>query len=211
MGRRTFSGRAIISAGIITLISFYARAVSAETIYGCPQSAMVMLDRPGKCPDGAEPSVVKEGYIRDDDKVILDTFSNSEKEEFGLSEDSKFVVVIYRSFRGGEASFSEEGISGKGLKRDLVELKYGRGNTLSAAPLSSAYKLLPQYDKDVIKNKISRHIEESKPKFYQQHRDQGMTDEEIGPLWESIKEVLRAEYQQALDSGDYERVRKINK
>jgi len=182
---------------IIMVPMFFLNIASAQWILGCPKDEIVMYDRK-PCPDGSEPSVVKEGYIRDGN-IVLDALSKEEKDSLGIIYDNKFVIVVYRSLRSGEASFNPgKDSSGRAMERVVVNLEYGcnaKGCLASKKIFPSCKELgdkvvwIPKH-----RESMRRSIEESWPKFYSQFKQQGFNDEKIKSLWEEEKNRVYKEY-----------------
>jgi len=193
----------IILGFMVMLAGPYAKTASAEALYGCPRADMVMAGL-GTCPDGSAPSLVKEGYVYRGGKALLDTFSDEEKRELGIQKDNKFIVVIYRSANRREASFEAT----KGSNKEIVELAYTCGDKILAVrPLFKDCKPLAGEDSEAIyQQSLRKAIEESRPKFFQQQKAAGYTNEKIESLWKEYKKIIEDEYQQAKASGDFSQI-----
>lgn len=173
----------------------FVRFACAQSVYGCPNDKLIMF-RPGTCPDGTNASAVEEGYICDANKVMLDTFSTEEKKQFGIIKDNKFIIVVYKSPASQESSFRPEKDSkGRQLKKSFVELQFACGDILSAKPRGSDCKPLGDKLDSIAERRksLKRSLDESWPKFYQQNKQAGLSEEEIKSLWEENKNFIYQE------------------
>ena len=193
----------IISVFIVIVNLFFLKIASAQSLYGCLKEKAVSFNQT-KCKDGSRALPVKEGYLVEGDKVILDTLSDAEKEKLGIRGDNKVVVVMYKSDTTNEASFSP-GVDqdGNQLKKSFLELKYFCTDVFAekslhneCLPISGSlqkveYARADRVDRKSITKALS---EDSRQRFYNEHKKMGLTDKEIANLWERHKVTIYKQY-----------------
>jgi ATP-dependent exoDNAse (exonuclease V) alpha subunit len=205
----------IIITGIV--LFGFANTIYAETFFGCPKDEIATLN-PGKCPVcGNQLSEVKEGYIENRGNILLDTLSEKEKDDLGIKNGNKAIIVVYSS-PSGKASFEP----GPGLTRKPVHLQYDCDGLLLVQALSDKCQVLgdaPGYlekekeeqarivkeakEKEEqerlkiaqeLKLAMNTELEESWTIFYRTQKELGLSEEEIRTVWEDETKKVYEKY-----------------
>ena len=219
MSRMSFLHVIIPLVSVILFFESHA-AASADEIYGCAKDELVMQNN-GKCPVCKMPlTLLREGYMYDKDKVLIDTLTKEEKEGLGARGDNRLAIVVYKS-PTGEASFTPGADkNGAPLKREVIELKYFCGDMLSVNNISDKCKaagdtpealakeredaaaqkdkLIKEGEKRMAEESLRKSMEieinDSWPIFYNKQKKAGMKDQEIQGLWEDEKKKVYEKY-----------------
>ena len=173
-------------------ISINNTSYSAK-FYGSAKDLIFALN-PGNSPVSGLPfSEVKEGYIYDGRKTILDTLSSSEKEKYGIPKHDPLIVVLYKSSYTGESSF-EPGSDrfGNKLVKQFIELRYKYGNNKYFSLEAFDSQCIPLGDSPEDKKKWAEALWR---KYYQENKAKGLPDEDIEHLWEMYKEQNPEKFQ----------------
>ena len=158
----------------------------AAKIYGSAKEKIITLS-PGVSPVSGDPMAeVKEGYIHNGRRAVLDTLSSKEKEMLGVDAEKKLFIVVYESAYTGESSFIPgQDKLGNDLKRQVFELrfKYRENQYFSVDAFDSSCERLG--DTPAHLKKLN---EERWRRFYEEHTQFGMSDDDIKSFWEVYKE-----------------------
>lgn len=201
-----------------------AKLAFGGLVIGCPKHEIITFSSEEiKCPiDNLPLSEVKEGYLAEGRRVILDALYEEEKKQLGIKHDAKLIVIIYKSPYTGEASFTPgQDRLGNKLERKYVQMKYDCRKMLSSEKIKDYCQPLGHAPEELeeqaqrraeivipkIKQSMERSITDSWPIFYKQYKASGISDEDIKRYWEIYKEKIYEEYNYDPKSGEFKSIK----